>query len=215
MLILFEQDISPKGSSSSSTFSSCESTSKATYSHQQTPSPTRKSKSEPSKNFLNDPVINQIQTTNYLPGFRSRNITYSFTEHYHSRRRKRSLNAGRCLPSSESRSIAITHSTQLSFLDFVDLFKAFELRCRKDLKDLFEQFAITKTLAEIEETVSYDHHMYKPSTKDMGKNVPLFFFVFFFTCQKLESVGTGDVMVKPLNQTWFCRTIIIIIIIIT
>lgn len=38
---------------------------------------------------------------------------------------------------------SITHSTQLTFLDFVDLFKAFGLRCRKDLKDLFEQFAMT------------------------------------------------------------------------
>ncbi|KAJ8317113.1 hypothetical protein KUTeg_005017 [Tegillarca granosa] len=31
----------------------------------------------------------------------------------------------------------------MTFLDFVDLFKSFGLRCRRDLKDLFEQFATT------------------------------------------------------------------------
>ena len=42
------------------------------------------------------------------------------------------------------KSASITHSTQLSFLDFVDLFKSFGLRCRKDLKDLFDQLSSTK-----------------------------------------------------------------------
>ena len=88
-----------------------------------------------------------------------------------------SLGPGRSLPSSDNRSTAITHSTQLAFLDFVDLFKAFGLRCRKDLKDLFEQFAISKTLSEIEETPAYHRPLYTPRNEDMGKNTDIFFFL--------------------------------------
>ncbi|XP_067003645.2 1-phosphatidylinositol 4,5-bisphosphate phosphodiesterase epsilon-1 isoform X2 [Anabrus simplex] len=38
---------------------------------------------------------------------------------------------------------SITHETQLDFIDFVALFRSFSLRARKDLRDLFEQLAIT------------------------------------------------------------------------
>nr|CAD7593770.1 unnamed protein product [Timema genevievae] len=38
---------------------------------------------------------------------------------------------------------SITHETQLDFVDFVALFRSFSLRARKDLRDLFEQQAIT------------------------------------------------------------------------
>jgi hypothetical protein len=55
------------------------------------------------------------------------------------KRRRISLGVG----TGDNKMSSITHSTQLTFLDFVDLFKAFGLRCRKDLKDLFEQFAMT------------------------------------------------------------------------
>ncbi|KAK3593089.1 hypothetical protein CHS0354_038127 [Potamilus streckersoni] len=49
---------------------------------------------------------------------------------------------------SGDKTSSITHSTHLSFLDFVDLFKSFSLRCRKDLRDLFEQFAVSKPNAD-------------------------------------------------------------------
>src|ERR1700743_2673665 len=42
----------------------------------------------------------------------------------------------------------ITHSTILSFFDFIDLFKAFNLRCRKDLGDLFERLAVSEPALE-------------------------------------------------------------------
>ncbi|XP_046989883.1 1-phosphatidylinositol 4,5-bisphosphate phosphodiesterase epsilon-1-like [Schistocerca americana] len=38
---------------------------------------------------------------------------------------------------------SITHETQLDFVDFVALFRSFSLRARKDLRDLFDQLAIT------------------------------------------------------------------------
>ena len=44
----------------------------------------------------------------------------------------------------ENKNHSITHSTRLSFFDYVDLFRSFSLRSRKDLRDLFEQFAIGK-----------------------------------------------------------------------
>ncbi|GAB6024048.1 hypothetical protein CHUAL_008768 [Chamberlinius hualienensis] len=39
---------------------------------------------------------------------------------------------------------SITHSSQLDFLEFLELFHSFSIRSRKDLKDLFEQMASTK-----------------------------------------------------------------------
>lgn len=36
---------------------------------------------------------------------------------------------------------SITHETTLDFTDFVLIFRSFSLRMRKDIKDLFEQFA--------------------------------------------------------------------------
>ncbi|XP_070541587.1 1-phosphatidylinositol 4,5-bisphosphate phosphodiesterase epsilon-1-like isoform X2 [Ptychodera flava] len=39
----------------------------------------------------------------------------------------------------------ITMTTNLSFNEFLELFKSFSLRCRKDLKDLFEQCAVSNT----------------------------------------------------------------------
>lgn len=58
----------------------------------------------------------------------------------------------------------ITHSTQLAFLDFVDLFKSFSLRCRKDLKELFEHFA-TMRVADTLQTPM----LWAPRNKDMGE----------------------------------------------
>nr|XP_006812527.1 PREDICTED: uncharacterized protein LOC102809018 [Saccoglossus kowalevskii] len=44
----------------------------------------------------------------------------------------------------------ITMNTNMSFLEFVELFKSFSLRCRKDLKDLFEKIAVpTSTIKDV------------------------------------------------------------------
>uniref|UniRef100_T1IQR7 Phosphoinositide phospholipase C n=1 Tax=Strigamia maritima TaxID=126957 RepID=T1IQR7_STRMM len=54
------------------------------------------------------------------------------------------------------RALSITHATQLDFIDFLDLFRAFSLRTRKDLKDLFEQMA---TQPKIVKELSKDSHL--------------------------------------------------------
>ena len=61
----------------------------------------------------------------------------------------------------------ITHSSVLSFLDFVELFKSFSLRCRKDLKDLFEQFATPKP--SLEKKLPKELLGNTPSSKDSGR----------------------------------------------
>lgn len=92
-----------------------------------------------SANSASDPNLNQNCKLSPNLGFRPRSSTFSFTNRYRMKRRRISLGVG----TGDNKMSSITHSTQLTFLDFVDLFKAFGLRCRKDLKDLFEQFAMT------------------------------------------------------------------------
>ncbi|CAL1528797.1 unnamed protein product, partial [Lymnaea stagnalis] len=104
-----------------------------------TPSPLRKVRSEMNKSHNSDPTLNQIARGSPTLGFRPRSLTFSFTSRYRSRRRRMSLGCR-----SGDKAGSITHSTQLSFLDFVDLFKSFGLRCRKDLKDLFDQMSSSK-----------------------------------------------------------------------
>ncbi|XP_053407871.1 uncharacterized protein LOC123546334 isoform X3 [Mercenaria mercenaria] len=67
--------------------------------------------------------------------------TSSYITRYRTRRRTSVL--GKHLV-GENKNNSITHSTRLSFFDFLDLFRSFALRSRKDLRDLFEQFAIAK-----------------------------------------------------------------------
>ncbi|GFN90739.1 phosphoinositide phospholipase c, partial [Plakobranchus ocellatus] len=111
-----------------------------------TPSPLRKIRSEMNKNHNSDPTLNQVaRGSSPTLGFRPRSLTFSFTSRYRSRRRRMSLGCR-----SGDKSSSITHSTQLSFLDFVDLFKSFGLRCRKDLKELFDQISSSKR-AHVEE----------------------------------------------------------------
>ncbi|PVD29971.1 hypothetical protein C0Q70_09232 [Pomacea canaliculata] len=86
---------------------------------------------------------------------------FSFTNRYRSHRRRMSLGCR----SGDKSSASITHSTQLSFLDFVDLFKSFGLRCRKDLKELFEQIAVPR------QSIGNTHarpQPYTPKDRDMN-----------------------------------------------
>lgn len=86
-------------------------------------------------------------------GERPRNLTFSFTNCYRNKRRRMSLG----VHSMDNKTSSITHSIQLTFLDFIDLFKAFSLRCRRDLKDLFEELTLPC----------------KPNSKEQPANKPL------------------------------------------
>lgn len=114
---------------------------KITHCQKNSPSPLRQIKPEMNRsaNSASDPNLNQNCKLSPNLGFRPRSSTFSFTNRYRMKRRRISLGVG----TGDNKMSSITHSTQLTFLDFVDLFKAFGLRCRKDLKDLFEQFAMT------------------------------------------------------------------------
>lgn len=72
----------------------------------------------------------------------------------------------------ENKNNSITHSTRLSFFDYVDLFRSFSLRSRKDLRDLFEQFAIAKP-SGLRVGRSYPCPMTSDASK-YGNNLALF-----------------------------------------
>ncbi|KAH9518382.1 1-phosphatidylinositol 4,5-bisphosphate phosphodiesterase epsilon-1, partial [Bulinus truncatus] len=128
-----------KGNNQTYTGSTSDSAKSASGKTKRTPSPLRKVRSEMNKSHNSDPTLNQIARGSPTLGFRPRSLTFSFTNRYRSRRRRMSLGCR-----SGDKSSSITHSTQLSFLDFVDLFKSFGLRCRKDLKELFDQMSSSK-----------------------------------------------------------------------
>ncbi|XP_060069522.1 uncharacterized protein LOC132549598 [Ylistrum balloti] len=140
---------SPRGSASiASNVSSSDLQKMSSQKGHRTPSPLRKNKlSDLSKSSVpssSDPNLHQNQTVqkpNGSPslGFRPRSMTFSFTNRYRSKRRRMSLG----MRTNDNKMTPITDSSQLTFLDFVDLFKSFSLRCRRDLKDLYEQLALT------------------------------------------------------------------------
>ncbi|KAK7011166.1 1-phosphatidylinositol 4 5-bisphosphate phosphodiesterase epsilon-1-like isoform X1, partial [Biomphalaria glabrata] len=127
-----------------------------------TPSPLRKVRSEMNKSHNSDPTLNQIARGSPTLGFRPRSLTFSFTSRYRSRRRRMSLGCR-----SGDKSSSITHSTQLSFLDFVDLFKSFGLRCRKDLKELFDQVSSSKKPHVEEAPTSFDTTSQAPTNDNI------------------------------------------------
>ncbi|XP_064631376.1 uncharacterized protein LOC135489776 isoform X2 [Lineus longissimus] len=97
---------------------------------------------------------------------RSGSLTYSYAMQHCTRARRLSLG----IRKSPGNMKPITHSTQLEFLDFVDLFKSFYMRLRKDLREIFEQFAVTKAIqSENRESPNKANKLvYKPRNKDMG-----------------------------------------------
>nr|XP_024217236.1 1-phosphatidylinositol 4,5-bisphosphate phosphodiesterase epsilon-1 [Halyomorpha halys] len=69
----------------------------------------------------------------------SDHLDSSSPTHHHRERVKKEV----IWPVTHFRHGSITHETQLDFIDFVALFRSFSLRARKDLKDLFDQFAMS------------------------------------------------------------------------
>ena len=81
-----------------------------------------------------------VTSTVYNP----KKLTFGFGEiGYHPKIQRPSL-----LGNSVNSDKPITHGTVLEFVDFVDLYRSFSLRVRKDLKDLFEQFAVVQPAIE-------------------------------------------------------------------
>ena len=100
--------------------------------------------------------------------FRPRNLTFNFTQSGYQPRDPKRLTLG---ASNSDLTKPITHSTILDFLDFVDLFKTFNLRTRKDLKELFEQHAVSQASALSKQTIELpDRHT---SNKQLGKYTAL------------------------------------------
>lgn len=148
--------------------------------YKRTPSPLRRVRSEMNKSHNSDPSLNQIARGSPTLGFRPRSLTFSFTSRYRSRRRRMSLGCR-----SGDKSDSITHSTQLSFLDFVDLFKSFGLRCRKDLKDLFDQMSSTKKPHVDETTASVDIPSQAPTSDNICMLYAMSFKLFSSFCYVL------------------------------
>jgi hypothetical protein len=97
---------------------------------------------------------------------RSGSLTYSYAMQHCTRARRLSLG----IRTSPGETKPITHSTQLEFLDFVDLFKSFYMRLRKDLREIFEQFAVTKSIQSERTSPNKSNKLlYSPRNKDMGK----------------------------------------------
>ncbi|CAG5127270.1 unnamed protein product, partial [Candidula unifasciata] len=151
-----------KGTSLAHPGSATDSSKSSSGKPKRTPSPLRKVRAEMNKSHNSDPSLNQISRGSPTLGFRPRSLTFSFTSRYRSRRRRMSLGCRSCDKSS-----SITHSTQLSFLDFVDLFKSFGLRCRKDLKDLFDQMSSTKKPHVEEAAASVDIPSQAPTSDNI------------------------------------------------
>ena len=106
--------------------------------------------------------------------FRPRNLTFNFIGTGYRPRSKRRLSLG---GKNADPNKHITHSTVMNFLDFVDLFKSFSLRCRKDLNDLFEQFATSKP--SIERKMPKHIQDIDPQPKDSGKQLSFYQFMLF------------------------------------
>ncbi|CAM1326028.1 PLCE1 (predicted) [Pycnogonum litorale] len=75
------------------------------------------------------------QKSNLTPVVNTHCLSQNFRERYKYKRN------GRVSDGPVFQQTVITHSSHIDFLEFTDLFKSFIVRCRKDLKDLFEQVA--------------------------------------------------------------------------
>ena len=96
--------------------------------------------------------------------FKPKNLTFNFIKSgYRPQNRQRISLGGRSADTNKP----IIHTLVMDFLDFVILFKSFSLRCRKDLKDLFEQFATSKP--SIERKLSKSEFDREPPISDSGK----------------------------------------------
>ena len=109
--------------------------------NKRTPSPLRKTTKE-SKGVQvgsSDTILNVGMSQGPCSRACHRISTYSFTNNFRIKRRRMSLGIKNC----DNKLSSITHSSQLTFLDFVDLFRAFSLRCRRDLRELYDQLALS------------------------------------------------------------------------
>ena len=94
-------------------------------------------------------TIAEVQKSGH---FLSKNLTFNFT------RRGRRPAGLRLQPAATHAQHAgckpIAQSTTLNFPDFVDLFKAFAIRTRRDIKDLFDQIMMEQGVSAVEKFTS-------------------------------------------------------------
>ena len=88
--------------------------------------------------------------------FHPSKLTFRFLETdfvARSEQRRLSMGALRMTASSDrlssERQPSLVHSTVVELVDFIDLFKAFVLRSRKDLANLFERFAVAESKTSV------------------------------------------------------------------
>ena len=116
------------------------------------------------QNTRSDINITKSQKFNPIPVFRPRNLTFNFAgSGGYPGRRKLTLGSKKL----DSKIEPITHSTELDLLDFIDLFKSFSLRCRKDLKDVFERLSTTRPFVE-KKSETNEYELDRPR-REMGK----------------------------------------------
>lgn len=71
----------------------------------------------------------------------------------------------------------ITHSSQMDFVQFTELFRSFLVRSRKDLRQVFEQVAVSsKVLPESHSSDSPDVQEAARSKRLLGKKANIYFY---------------------------------------
>jgi hypothetical protein len=89
----------------------------------------------------------RTSSSNVAP-FHSRNLTFNFSR---VSRRGQFGSGSRPLQRHQRDQLVITQSSVLTFVDFVDLFRAFAMHMRRDLRELFEQHATISHLPSIDQ----------------------------------------------------------------
>ncbi|XP_059477759.1 uncharacterized protein LOC132198045 isoform X2 [Neocloeon triangulifer] len=96
------------------------------------------------------------------------NLYPSTSFNYPGLQREKKAAGSEYLQIRQFRAGSITNETQLDFIDFVNLFRSFSLRLRKDLRELFEQFAtVCRTTSD--GSLSDSSHKNSPEHSTLNK----------------------------------------------
>lgn len=87
------------------------------------------------------------------PPIHTTSLTYHYREKFR-RNRNQSHSENEFTPNKHLVKPAITHSSQMDFIEFMELFRSFLIRSRRDIKDIFEQIATKSDFLSFNETES-------------------------------------------------------------